>query len=131
LDVAKPKQAKRVLVVDDHAIFRDGIRQLIEREANDFSVEGEATDGMAALQMAIDEEWDIILLDINLPKKNGMEVLEAIKQIKANLPIIMLSSQAESEYGEKALAKGASCYIEKGESVKLVEAMRQATSSNE
>jgi PAS domain S-box-containing protein len=127
LDVALPKNMKRVLVVDDHAIFREAIRNLIERETRDFSVEGEAADGMTAIQMAIDEEWDIMLLDINLPKMNGIKVLETINKIKSNLPIIILSSQAESEYGEKSLSKGAFCYIEKGETDKLVDAMRRAS----
>ena len=123
----KPKDKKRVLVVDDHAIVRNAIRQLIERETSDFSVEGEATDGMAAIQMVIDEEWDIMLLDVNLPKKNGIEVLEAIKKVKSSLPVIMLSNEPENEYAEKALAKGASFYIEKGKTDKLVEAMRRVT----
>lgn len=68
-----------------------------------------------------------MLLDITLPKKNGIQVLEAIMAVKPSLPIIMLSSHAVEEYGEIALSKGAACYIEKGETGKLVEAMRRAT----
>jgi len=127
LAAEKPKNLKRVLIVDDHAIIRDALRQLLSREATDFSVEGEAVDGMVALQMAIEEEWDIILLDITLPKLNGIQVLEAIMAAKPKQPVIMLSSNPEQEYGEIARSKGAACYIEKGKTGKLVEAMRRAT----
>ena len=71
--------------------------------------------------------WDIILLDISLPKMNGIQVLEAIMAVKPKQPIIMLSSSPEEEYGELTRSKGAACYIEKGETEKLVEAMRIAT----
>ena len=127
LAVAKPKNKKRVLVVDDHAIVRDALRQLLDSQTDDFTVEGEASDGNTAVEMAIDGVWDVMLLDINLPKKNGMKVLEEIMTVKSNLPIIMLSSHAVAEYAEIALAKGAAGYIEKGETSKLVEAMRRAT----
>ena len=127
LAAAKPKIKKRVLVVDDHAIVRNALRQLLDDQTDDFSVEGEAEDGKAGIQMAIEGVWDIMLLDINLPKKNGLQVLEEIKAVKSGLPIIMLSSHAIEKYGEVALSKGAACYIEKGETSKLVEAMRRAT----
>jgi PAS domain S-box-containing protein len=127
LVTAKPKIKKRVLVVDDHAIVRNALQQLLDTQTDDFSVEGEAADGKSAIQMAIEGTWDIMLLDINLPKKNGVKVLEEIKALKPGLPIIMLSSHAEEEYGEIALAKGAAGYIEKSETTKLVEAMRRAT----
>lgn len=123
---AKPGDKKRVLVVEDHAIVRDAIRHLLEKQTDDFSVGGEAGDGKAAVQMALSEDWDIVLLDISLPKKNGLDALEKIKTAKPGLPIIVLSSHPESEYGETAMSKGAACYIEKGETDKLVEAMRRA-----
>lgn len=127
LATAKPKNRKRVLVVDDHAIVRNALRRLLDDHTDDFSVEGEAADGKAAIQMAIEGAWDIMLLDINLPKKNGIEVLEEIMAVKSRLPIIMLSSHTEDEYGKIALSKGAACYVEKGETSKLVEAMRRVT----
>jgi CheY-like chemotaxis protein len=127
LAVIKPKNKKRVLVVDDHDIVRNALRQLLDVQTGDFSVEGEAADGNAAVQMAIEGGWDIVLLDISLPKKNGLKVLEEIKAIKPDLPIIMLSSFAEKEYGQATILKGAACYIEKGETTQLVEAMRRAT----
>jgi len=128
LTASKPKNKKRVLVVDDHAIVRDAIKHLLEPET-DFSVEGEAADGEAAVKMAIDEDWDIVLLDITMPKKNGIKVLEEVLAVKPDLPVIMLSGHAQDEYAEVALTKGAFCYLEKGETERLVEEMRKATMS--
>jgi PAS domain S-box-containing protein len=127
LAVAKPKSKKRVLVVDDHAIVRNALRQLLGDQTDDFSVEGEAADGKAGVQLAIEGAWDIMLLDISLPEKNGIKVLEEVVAAKPDLPIIMLSSHTKDEYAEIALSKGAACYIEKGETDVLVEAMRRAT----
>lgn len=123
----KPETKKRVLVIDDHAIVRDALRQLLDDQTDDFSVDGEAADGKAGSKMAIEEIWDIILLDITMPKKNGIKVLEEIKAAKPSQPIIMLSSHGKDEYANIALAKGAADYIEKGETSKLVAAMRRAT----
>jgi DNA-binding NarL/FixJ family response regulator len=96
-------------------------------QTDDFAVEGEAADGKEAVELAVGGEWDVMLLDISMPKKSGMKVLEEIMAVKSDLPIIMLSSHAQSEYGEMAIEKGAACYIEKGETDKLIEAMRRAT----
>jgi CheY-like chemotaxis protein len=128
LSASKPKNKKRVLVVDDHAIVRDALKHLLEPEA-DFSVEGEAADGEAAVKIAIEEEWDIVLLDITMPKKNGLKVLEEVLAVKPGLPVIMLSGHEKDEYGEVALSKGAFSYLEKGETDRLVEEMRKATMS--
>ena len=125
LNSGMPKIKKRVLVVDDHAIIRDALRRLLNDQTDDFSVEGEASDGIAAIEMAVEGIWDIILLDINLPKKDGITVLEEVMAAKPDMCIIMLSSHSEEAYGEIALTKGAACYIEKGETSKLVEAMRR------
>lgn len=127
LAAPRPEKKKRVLVVDDHAIVRDALRQLLENQTDDFSVEGEATDGKEAVRLAVEEAWDIVLLDISLPKKNGVKALEEIVALKPELPIIMLSSHAQEEYGDLALSMGAAGYIEKGETDSLVEAMRRAT----
>jgi len=69
-----------------------------------------------------------MLLDINMPKKNGIKMLEEIKALKPKLPVIMLSSYSIDEYGEIAFSKGATDYVEKGDTDKLVDVMRRATS---
>lgn len=124
--ISTANNKKRVLIVDDHAIVRDALRKLLECQTTDFSVAGEAEDGITAVQMAIHGIWDIVLLDISLPKMSGMKVLEAILAVKPDLPIIMLSSHSKATYADIAYSKGAVCYIEKGETLKLVEAMRHA-----
>lgn len=129
LAAVKHEARQRVLVVDDHAIVRDAIRQLLDTQTDDFSVEGEASDGVSAVNMALEGQWDIMLLDVSLPKKNGIRVLEAIRKVKPGLPVVMLSSHAQAEYGAMALAKGASGYVEKSETSKLIETMRRATLS--
>ncbi len=122
----KPKDKMKVLVVDDHAIVRDAIRRMLDTEADDFAVAGEAADGKAGVHAATSEDWDIVLMDINMPKKNGLQALEEIVAVKPDLPVIMLSSHAQQEYAEIAFSKGAASYVEKGEADKLVEAMRRA-----
>lgn len=124
-DIARPKNKIRVLVVDDHVIVRNVIRLVLDKHTDEFSVGGEAGDGEAAVQMAVSEEWDIVLLDISLPKKNGIMALEEIKAAKPGLPVIMYSSHPESEHAEMAISKGAACYIEKGKANRLLEAMRR------
>ncbi len=122
----KPKDKRRVLVVDDHAIVRDAIRRLLDTEADDFAVAGEAADGKEGVQAATSGDWDIVLMDISMPKKSGLQALEEIVAVKPDLPIIMLSSHSQHEYAEMALLKGAAAYVEKGEADKLVETMRRA-----
>ncbi|MDO8988175.1 MAG: PAS domain S-box protein [Sideroxyarcus sp.] len=124
LGSAKKKDKKRVLVVDDHALVRNALQRLLN-ETDDFSVEGEAADGVEAVRMALEEDWDVMLLDISLPGKDGLTVLEEVAKAKPALPIIMLSTHAKDQFAEAALAKGAACYIEKGETGILVEAMRR------
>ena len=72
----------------------------------------------------------MMLLDITMPKKNGIKVLEEIKAVKPELPIIMLSSHSKDEYGELAISKGAADYIEKSDTDKLVEVMRRIVIAN-
>jgi DNA-binding NarL/FixJ family response regulator len=120
------KDKSRVLLVDDHAIVRNAIKQIIEDQTDDFSVEGEAADGQIAVKMALEGDWDLVLLDINLPKMNGIEVLKKVKLVKPDLPVIILSSYPESEYGDISIAHGAACYIEKAKTEKLIETIRWA-----
>jgi CheY-like chemotaxis protein len=127
LGSAKQNKKKKVLLVDDDAFVRYALRLLLEDQTDDFSVEGEAEDGERAIVMVIKSEWDIVLLDINLPQMRGIEVLEEIKKIKPKLPVIMLSSHSKDKYAEIALSKGAACYLEKGTTDRLVTEMRRAT----
>jgi two-component system, NarL family, invasion response regulator UvrY len=117
----------KVLVVDDHAIIRKGLKQILD-DTEDMCVTGEAESGMQALQMSQADSYNVILLDISLPDKHGVEVL---KQLKLNLPqqhILMLSMHAEDQYAVRAIKAGASGYLNKQSApAQLVDAIRQVS----
>ena len=84
----------RLLIVDDHAIVRHGLRQVVSESA-DIAVTGEAGSSAEAVRLLRENTYDLVLLDISLPDKNGIETLKQIKRDKPNLPVIMLSMHAE------------------------------------
>lgn len=100
----------RVMLVDDHALIREGIRQLIEMD-KDISVIAEAKDGVECLSILKSVRPDVLLLDINMPNKNGIEVLQEIKKAKLNIKILMLTVHNEVEYLIKAVDIGVDGYI--------------------
>ena len=102
----------RILIVDDHAVVRQGIKQIITDMDNPVEV-GEAGNGSDAIRMLRDGEWDMVLLDINLPGKNGIEVLKQIKSEWKKLPVLMLSMYSEDQYAMRAIRSGASGYMTK------------------
>ena len=102
----------RILVVDDHAVVRAGVKHLIH-EVEDMEVAGEASSAAEAIRMIRAEPWDIVLLDINLPDRNGVEILETIKRINQSLPVLFLSMHPENRYATQILRAGASGYLQK------------------
>jgi two-component system, NarL family, invasion response regulator UvrY len=115
----------RVLVVDDHRIFREGIARLMSDES-DMQVAGEAADGATALTMLRSKSYDVVLLDINMGARNGFETLAAIRADDARLPVIMLSMYAESQYARLAMKSRANAYLSKDVgSDELLRAVRQ------
>jgi len=114
-----------VLVVDDHAIIRKGLKQILD-DTDDMRVTGEADCGMQAINMAQQNNYDMVLLDISLPDKHGVEVLKQLKQNHPQLSVLMLSMHAEDQYAVRAMKAGASGYLNK-QSVpaQLVDAIRQ------
>lgn len=101
-----------ILVVDDHALIRKGLKQLLD-DTEDIRVTGEAETGLQALQMAREQHYDLILLDIALPDKNGIDVLKQLKQEQPDIKIIVLSMYPEDQYGVRSLKAGASGYLNK------------------
>ncbi len=115
----------RVLIADDHAIVRHGLKQILA-ETDDLVVAGEAETGFQAIKMARQDTFDVILLDISLPDRNGIEVLSQIKKTHPKLAVLMLSMHAEHEFAIRALKAGASGYLNKQSApVQLVTAIRQ------
>lgn len=108
----KPATPPRFLIADDHQIVRKGLRQLLE-DGHPGCQCGEAADGEEALQAVYEHDWDLAVLDVNMPGRSGIETLAEIKKIKPTLPVLILSMYSESEYALRALKAGASGYIQK------------------
>jgi DNA-binding NarL/FixJ family response regulator len=118
----------RLLIVDDHAIVRHGLRQVVAESA-DIEVAAEAGSSAEAMRLVRENTYDLVLLDISLPDKNGIETLKQIKRDKPALPVIMLSMHAEDEFGVRALKAGALGYVHKKSAhEQLVAAIRQVMS---
>jgi two-component system invasion response regulator UvrY len=116
----------RALIVDDHAIMRRGLKEIL---ADEFpkSETGEAENSRAALELAATRDWDIILLDINIPGRSGLEVLEEMKRLRPNTPVLVLSAYPEEEFAIRSLKLGASGYLNKSHSSdEVVVAVRKA-----
>ena len=118
----------RVLICDDHAIVRRGVKQILE-EAAEFTVAGEAETSAEALRLVRAEPFDVALLDISLPDRNGIETLKLIRKEQPRLPVLLLTMHAEDEFGVRALRAGASGYLTKQSAPEqLVTALRQVHS---
>ena len=117
--------AIRILIADDHAIVRHGLRQILSDSA-DMIVTGEANGGVQALQLARQGECDIVLLDVSMPDKNGIDTLKQLKKEFPKMPVLMLSMHPEEHYAIRALKAGASGYLTKQSAPEqLVTAIRQ------
>lgn len=103
----------RVLLVDDHKIIRDGLRALMTRQ-NHLEVAGEADDGKKAVEMAIQLQPDVVILDLSLPRLNGIEAAEQIKQEAPGVKIIALSMHSDRRFIVGVLRAGAAGYLMKG-----------------
>lgn len=115
----------RVMLVEDHSMVRQGLKQLIELE-NDIKVVAEAADGSQAADYYQIEKPDVVLMDINMPKKNGLQALEMIKHKDPDAKIIMLTIHQDREYLFQSLQLGASGYVLKdADGYVLIEAIRK------
>jgi DNA-binding NarL/FixJ family response regulator len=118
----------RVLIVDDHAIVRQGLRRILE-DAKGMRVGGEAANGVEALKMIRAEKWDIILLDISMPEKNGLDTLKQIMDQNKNAKVLILSMYPEDQHAVRLMKAGAAGYLTKETAPEnLVEAIRTVVS---
>jgi two-component system invasion response regulator UvrY len=114
----------RILIADDHAIVRAGLKQFIAQE-RDMIVAGEAVDGIETLAFVRTGECDVVLLDLSMPGKNGIDTLRQLKRTSPELPVLILSAYSEQQYAVSLLRAGASGYINKeSASEQLVAAIR-------
>lgn len=117
-----------VLIADDHAIVRQGLKQILS-ETEDLIITGEADDGSEALQLARIQPWDIFLLDVSMPNRNGIDTLKQLKKEFPRLPVLILSMHPEEQYALRALKAGASGYLTKQSAPEqLVNAIRHVAS---
>ena len=99
-----------VMIVDDHKMIREGLKQLLELDKT-ISVVGMAADGEECISLLKKKSVDVLLLDINMPNKNGLEILKEIKNLKISVKVIMLTVHNEVDYLLKTIEIGADGYI--------------------
>jgi len=102
----------KILIADDHTIVREGLKQIIA-ETSDMTVADEAADGHEVINKALNNNYDVVVLDITMPGINGLDVLKQIKAQKPKLPILVLSVHPEEQYAVRTLKAGASGYLTK------------------
>jgi two-component system, NarL family, invasion response regulator UvrY len=116
----------KFLIADDHEVVRQGLKQMLSDEYPNASF-GEASNAAEAFGKALGEEWDLVILDVHMPGRGGIETLTDLKKTKPRVPVLVLSMYSESEYAVRALKAGAAGFINKGSVTReLVEAVRKA-----
>ncbi|MCL5746310.1 MAG: response regulator transcription factor [Acidobacteria bacterium] len=118
----------RILIADDHAVVRQGLIKILADQFGP-AIFGEAEDGRAALDLLTKHSWDAVILDISLPDMSGLDVLRELRQQRLNIPALILSMHAESQYAVRALRAGAAGYLTKQSNPEeLVKAVRRVVS---
>ena len=103
---------KRILLVDDHALVRKGLRSLLQEHRSDWTI-GEAACADTACARFRSESWDLVIMDIELPGQNGLELVKRMRRELPKMPVLVLSVHDERRYGIRALLAGARGYISK------------------
>jgi DNA-binding NarL/FixJ family response regulator len=110
--VSRFGRPRKVLIVDDHPIVREGLKQVLGHAGN-IVVAGEAGNADDALAQARREDWDLLVLDVSLPGRSGLDLLRDLRRVKPDLPVLVLSMHAEEELAVRAIRAGASGYLRK------------------
>lgn len=114
-----------VLVADDHAIIRDGLKKILA-DTDDLVVAGEAANGTAVMDLIRARDWDLLVLDLSMPGRSGLDLIRLIKAEKSKQAILIFSMHHEEQYAVRAIRAGASGYLSKeGDSDLLLPAMRK------
>jgi two-component system, NarL family, invasion response regulator UvrY len=118
----------KVFFTEDHAIVREGLKQILA-DTKDIIVAGEAADGEEALAKIRQGDYDIVVMDISMPGRNGLEILKEIKETKPGLPVLILSMYPEDVYALRSFRGGASGYLSKESApTELINAIRKVSS---
>jgi len=114
-----------VLLADDHAIIRDGLKKILA-DTDDMVVAGEAMNGHAALDLVRERNWGLVVLDLSMPGRSGVELIKLIKTERPQCPVLIFSMHPEEQYAVRALRAGASGYLSKeGDSDLILPALRK------
>jgi DNA-binding NarL/FixJ family response regulator len=115
----------RALITDDHAVVRRGLKELLT-DSRKIEVLGEASNAREALDQVRTGRWDVVILDINLPDRNGLDLLRDVKREKPDLPVLILSVCSEDQFAVRALRSGAAGYLTKASApAQLVDAVEK------
>ncbi len=118
----------KILIADDHAIVREGLKQIVAEES-DMKVTGEAANASELFELLDKDSWEIVVLDINMPGKSGLEALKEMKTRNITVPVLILSMFSEDQYGLRAIKAGAAGYLKKVSApTELVLAIRKIVS---
>ena len=102
----------RILIADDHSVVRKGLKQILLDEFSSALIE-EVADAEALIKKVISSQWDVVISDLSMPGRSGLDALQQIKSSHPNLPVLILSIHPEEQYALRALKSGASGYITK------------------
>lgn len=115
----------KILIVDDHAILRRGLKMILARELKDATF-GEAENAGQVLDLVRKQKWDLVILDVTMPGRSGLDVLGELKTAQPKLPVLVLSMHPVNQYGKRVLKAGASGYMNKESAPEeLIKAIRK------
>ncbi len=115
----------RIVIADDHAIVREGLKRIVA-DAPDFQIVGEAADGTEVMRVVREQEFDVLVQDLSMPGRSGMELIKLVKAEKPKLRVLVLSMHQELQYAVRAIKSGASGYLTKESApAQLVQAIRK------
>lgn len=115
----------RILIADDHPVVREGLKKMFEK-VSDISIAGEASNGQEVLNKIEQNDYDLVLLDISMPGRDGLDILRELRRKRPHLPILILSMHSEEQYAIRSLKAGASGYLtKKSISDELIKAVQE------
>ncbi len=115
----------RILIVDDHVLIRCGLKQILQADFGQSIVIGEAQNAPEAIEQITKNKWDVVIMDIGLPGRSGLLLLEDVRSMQPNLPVLILSACSEEEFAVRVLKAGAAGFIPKESThVELVAAIK-------
>jgi DNA-binding NarL/FixJ family response regulator len=105
-------RSARILIIDDHEVLRDGVKAILEERWSAVTF-GEASTGAEGLRLAQEATWDVVLLDLTLGDRSGLDVLRDLRHMRPQLPVLILSMHSEEQYARRAFKAGAAGYVAK------------------